>query len=181
VVVVDLEPIRDERGFFARAWCPDEFAAAGLDVRWAQENVAFNVHKGTLRGLHLQLPPHSEVKLVRCTRGGVWDVAVDLRPDSPTYRRSTGVELTADNHRSLLVPKGCAHGYLTLVDTVEMRYLTSHPYAPDAATGVRYDDPFVDVEWPGNVTVVSENDRTWPLLAGDGDPRLDPHSLGGSG
>lgn len=176
VVVVDIEPIRDERGFFARAWSPDEFAEAGIDVLWAQENVAFNSAKGTLRGLHFQLPPHAEVKLVRCTMGAVWDTAVDLRPDSPTYRKSTGVELTADNHRSLLVPIGCAHGYLTLEDEVEMRYLTSHPYAPKAATGVRYDDPYVDVEWPGDITALSKSDSSWPSLTGDDDPRVRLHA-----
>jgi dTDP-4-dehydrorhamnose 3,5-epimerase len=172
VVVVDIEPVRDSRGFFARAWSPDEFSAAGIDVEWAQENVAFNEHKGTLRGLHFQLPPHAETKLVRCTRGRVWDVAVDLRPASPTFAQSTGVELNADNRRSLLVPVGCAHGYLTLSDHVEMRYLTSHPYAPQAASGVRYDDPALAVEWPEEVRLLSENDRTWQLLDADADPRL---------
>lgn len=178
VIAIDIQQIRDERGFFARAWCPDEFAAAGLDVPWAQENLAFNLVEGTLRGLHFQRPPHAEVKLVRCTRGAVWDVAVDLRPESPTFRRSTGLELSDDNHRSLLIPVGCAHGYVTLTDTVEMRYLTSHPYAAAAASGVRYDDPYLDVDWPVEASVLSENDLSWPLLDGSDDSRLF-HGVGG--
>jgi dTDP-4-dehydrorhamnose 3,5-epimerase len=172
VVIVELEPIADERGFFARAWCPDEFRDAGLDTTWVQENVSYNTRRGTLRGLHFQSPPHAEVKLVRCTRGAVWDVAVDLRPDSPSFRRSVGVELSADNHRSLYIPEGCAHGYLTLTDDVEMRYLTSHPYAAQAATGVPYDDPLLAVEWPDEPLVLSENDRKWTPFAGVDDPRL---------
>jgi dTDP-4-dehydrorhamnose 3,5-epimerase len=174
VVIVELELIEDERGFFARAWCPDEFANAGLDVTWVQENVAYNSRRGTLRGLHFQTAPHAEVKLVRCTRGVVWDVAVDIRPDSPTFRESVGVELTAENHRSLYIPEGCAHGYLTLTDDVEMRYLTSHPHAPHAAAGIRYDDPLLAVRWPGEALILSEKDRTWEPLAGVDDVRLAP-------
>lgn len=164
VLVVDIEPIVDERGFFARAWCPAEFGAAGLHATWVQESVAYNVQHGTLRGLHFQRSPHAEVKLVRCTRGAVWDVAVDLRPRSTTFREAVGVELSADNHRSLYIPEGCAHGYLTLTDDVDMRYLMSYPYVPDAASGVRYDDPMLDVTWPGEILVVSEKDRSWPPL-----------------
>lgn len=173
VVIVELEPIEDERGFFARAWCPEEFAEAGLHTTWVQENIAYNTRRGTLRGLHFQSAPYAEVKLVRCTRGAVWDVAVDLRPDSPSFRRSVGVELSGDNHWSLYIPEGCAHGYLTLTDDVEMRYLTSHPHAPQASTGIRYDDPLLAVEWPGEVLLLSENDRTWPPLTGVDDARLD--------
>jgi dTDP-4-dehydrorhamnose 3,5-epimerase len=172
VFVIDLEPVRDDRGFFARAWCPAEFAAAGLLVTWAQENVAYNRQKGTLRGLHYQRSPHWEVKLVRCTRGSVWDVAVDLRPESSSYRSFVGVELSADNRRSLYIPEGCAHGYLTLTDDVEMRYLTSRPYAPEAAMGVLYDDPELGISWPGKILVVSENDRTWPALTATAPPEL---------
>jgi dTDP-4-dehydrorhamnose 3,5-epimerase len=172
VVIVELEPIEDERGFFARAWCPDEFADAGIATTWVQENIAYNTRRRTLRGLHFQSAPHAEVKLVRCTRGQVWDVAVDLRPDSPTFRQSVGVELSAENHRSLYIPEGYAHGYLTLSDGVEMRYLTSHPYVPEASTGVPYADPFLAVEWPGEPEILSEKDRTWPPLTGADDVRL---------
>jgi dTDP-4-dehydrorhamnose 3,5-epimerase len=172
VVIVEIEPIEDERGFFARAWCPDEFAKAGLHTVWAQENVAHNKRRGTLRGLHFQTAPHAEVKLVRCTSGAVWDVAVDLRPGSPSFLQHVGVDLTQENHRSLYIPEGCAHGYLTLSDKVELRYLTSHPYAPHAATGLMFDDPALDIRWPGDVRLLSENDRTWAPLAGVGDARL---------
>jgi dTDP-4-dehydrorhamnose 3,5-epimerase len=172
VVIVELEPIEDERGFFARAWCPDEFADAGIPTTWVQENIAYNVRRGTLRGLHFQSAPHAEVKLVRCTRGVVWDVAVDLRPESPTFRQSVGVELSAENHRSLYIPEGCAHGYLTLSDDVEMRYLTSHEHAPQSAGGILYNDPFLAVEWPGEALILSEKDRTWPPLSGVDDIRL---------
>ncbi len=126
--------------------------------------MAFNPRQGTLRGMHLQAAPHAERKLVRCTRGAVWDVALDLRPGSGSWGRSVGVELSADNHRALLVPEGCAHGYLTLADDSEVRYLTSHPYAPSAATGVRHDDPTLGLEWPGQILLVSAADATWPLL-----------------
>ena len=135
VFAIDLEPVEDDRGFFARSWCPAEFEAAGLRVTWAQENVAFNRRAGTLRGLHFQREPHWEVKLVRCTRGAVWDVAVDLRPQSATYLSSIGLELGANNRRSLYIPEGCAHGYLTLTDDVEMRYLTSRPTPPRLQPG----------------------------------------------
>jgi dTDP-4-dehydrorhamnose 3,5-epimerase len=162
--VIDVDPVADERGFFARTWCRDEFATRGLVTSFPQENVTFNHRRGTLRGLHLQLVPHAEAKVVRCTRGRAWDVAVDLRPGSPTRRRIAGVELSADNHRMLYVPEGCAHGYLTRVDDTEVSYLTSAIYAPDAATGVRHDDPALDVPWPEPVLVVSAADRSWPLL-----------------
>jgi dTDP-4-dehydrorhamnose 3,5-epimerase len=166
--VVELEPIEDERGLFARAWCAREFSENGLETAFVQENVGFSGRAGTLRGLHFQRAPHDEVKLVRCTAGAVWDVAVDLRDDSPTYRRSTGVELSAAARNMLYVPRGCAHGYLTLTDDAETRYLTSQYYAPDAASGVRYDDPALDIPWPADVVVASEADRSWPLLAGEG-------------
>jgi len=164
VTVVEIAEIRDERGFFARSWCEDEFAERGIGGGWAQENIGFNPRRGTLRGLHLQIAPHAERKLVRCTRGAVWDVAVDLRQGSSSWGRSVGVELTADNHTMLHVPDGCAHGYLTLADDTEVRYLTSRRYAPAAATGVRYDDPMLGLAWPEEIVLVSEADASWALL-----------------
>ena len=164
VVEVDLEPIEDDRGFFARGWCRDEFAAAGLAATFVQENVGFSVRAGTLRGLHYQHAPYAEVKLVRCTAGSVWDVAVDLRPASDTYCQWVGVELSAERRNMVYVPEGCAHGYLTLTDGAEVRYLTSQPYAPEAAAGVRFDDEALGIQWPRAVAVVSEQDRSWPSL-----------------
>jgi dTDP-4-dehydrorhamnose 3,5-epimerase len=169
VKVVGLAEIRDERGFFARSWCEDEFAEQGIGGGWVQENVGFNPRPGTLRGMHLQLAPHAERKLVRCTRGAIWDVAVDLREGSSSWGRSVGVELTADNHTMLHVPEGCAHGYLTLSRDTEVRYLTSHRYAPSAATGVRHDDPMLNLTWPDRILLVSEADASWPLLGEQAD------------
>ena len=165
VVVIEIDPIEDDRGFFARAWCRREFEEHGLDVAFVQENVGFSTSAGTMRGLHFQRPPFAEVKLVRCTAGAVWDVAADLRAGSPTYLTSVGVELGADRRTMLLVPEGCAHGYLTLTDAAEVRYLTSQFYAAEAAGGVRYDDEALGIEWPGEVAIVSEQDSSWPLLA----------------
>jgi dTDP-4-dehydrorhamnose 3,5-epimerase len=164
VVTIELDPIEDERGLFARAWCRNEFAEHGLDAEFVQENVGFSVAMGTLRGLHFQRAPFAAAKLVRCTSGAVWDVAVDLRPASSTYLQSLGVELRADRRNMLFVPEGCAHGYLTLTDGAEVRYLTSQFYAPEAVAGVRYDDEALGIEWPGEVSVVSGQDASWPLL-----------------
>jgi dTDP-4-dehydrorhamnose 3,5-epimerase len=164
VAVVEVEPIEDERGFFARSWCLREFADHGLHASFVQENVGFNRLSGTLRGLHFQHAPFEEVKLVKCTSGVVWDVAVDLRLSSPTYCRWTGVELSAQKRTMLYVPKGCAHGYLSLTDRAEIRYLTSEFFEPDAASGVRYDDPALALKWPAEIRLVSERDRTWHLL-----------------
>lgn len=161
--VVGLELIEDERGFFARSWCAAEFAENGLTDVFVQENLGYSIRRGTLRGLHFQRTPHAEAKLVRCTRGAVWDVALDLRPDSTAAGRWVGFELSAANHRMLFVPEGCAHGYVTLTPDAEVRYMTSRPYDPDAADGVRYDDPAFGITWPVEVVVVSEQDRTWPL------------------
>jgi dTDP-4-dehydrorhamnose 3,5-epimerase len=165
VVVIEIDPIEDERGLFARVWCRREFAEHGLDVEFVQENVGFSFSAGTMRGLHFQRPPFAEVKLVRCTAGAVWDVAADLRPGSPTYLTSVGVELRGDRRNMLYVPAGCAHGYLTLTDAAEVRYLTSQFYAADAVGGVRHDDEALAIEWPREVAIVSEQDRSWPLLA----------------
>lgn len=160
--LVSLRKIEDRRGFFARGWCADEFAQHGLAPRMTQLNVGFSHSRGTLRGLHYQVAPHAEAKFVRCTRGAVFDVIVDLRRDSPTHRQWLGVELTSDNGLMLYAPEGCAHGYLTLVDDTETYYLTSSPYAADAARGVRYNDPAFAIEWPQPVTVISEPDERWP-------------------
>jgi dTDP-4-dehydrorhamnose 3,5-epimerase len=146
--VVEPERLEDERGFFARTFSADEFAARGLDERVAQCSTSFNAAAGTLRGLHYQAAPHGEAKLVRCTRGAIYDVAVDLRPDSPTYLRWCGRELNADDGRALFVPEGCAHGFQTLVDDSEVLYQISTPYIPEAARGVRWDDPVFGIEWP---------------------------------
>lgn len=165
--VVDLEPREDERGFFARAWCRDEFAAQGLSTELVQCNISYNRHKGTVRGMHFQNAPHAEIKLVRCTQGAIYDVIIDLRPDSPAHKRWIGVELTAANRRTLYVPKGFAHGFQTLADETETFYQVSDPYAPDSEGGVRFDDPAFGIEWPlGAPTVVSGKDQGWPLYTG---------------
>ena len=154
--------IGDERGFFARAWCAQEYADAGLKATIVQSNMAVSARKGTLRGLHYQTAPHQEVKIVRCVRGAMFDVIVDLREGSPTYRKWVGYRLDTDNHHALVVPEGCATGYMTLADDTEMYYHTTAAYAPDVATGVRYDDPAFGIEWPMTPTVVSDQDQAWP-------------------
>jgi dTDP-4-dehydrorhamnose 3,5-epimerase len=146
--VVEPERIEDERGFFARTFSSDEFAGRGLDTRVNQCSTSFNATLGTLRGLHYQTAPHGEAKLVRCTRGAVYDVAVDLRSDSPSYLRWFGVELSADDGCALFVPEGCAHGFQTLTEATEVLYQISTPYVPAAASGVRWDDPAFGIEWP---------------------------------
>lgn len=161
---LDLETYEDERGFFARAYCEHEFAAHDLATRMVQTNVSFNRRRGTLRGMHYQAAPHQEAKLVRCTRGAIYDVMVDMRPESPTYRRWAGVELSAANGRMLYVPKGCAHGLITLADDTEVTYQVSAFYAPSHERGLRYDDPAIGIEWPIDVAVISEKDRAWPYL-----------------
>jgi dTDP-4-dehydrorhamnose 3,5-epimerase len=160
--VIEQERHADERGFFARTWCAQELSARGLEAALAQCSVSFNRRRGTLRGLHYQAPPHAEVKVVRCTRGAVYDVAVDLRPDSPSFRRWTAAELTADNGRALYIPRGFAHGLYVLADDTEVTYQISAPYAPEAARGLRWDDPFLGVDWPGPVEVIAPRDREFP-------------------
>ena len=163
--LIEPEPIADERGFFARTWCREEFADHGLTPELAQANISFNHRKGTLRGLHYQEPPHAEAKLVRSVRGAIWDLALDLRPDSPTYLAWFGAELTAGNRAMLYVPEDCAHGFLTLTDDTEVAYQMSAPYAPQAARGVRFDDPAFGIEWPGEVVMINERDRAYPDFA----------------
>ena len=163
--VVEPEPVRDDRGFFARSFCQNEFRARGLDPAVAQCNISFNSRRGTLRGLHFQVKPHEEAKLVRCTRGAIWDVIVDLREVSPTRYQWFSVDLSADNHRALYVPPGFAHGFQTLVDDSEVLYLMSEFYHPESARGLRWDDPAFGISWPYADPVISSRDRSYPLLA----------------
>ena len=161
--VLELERHEDERGFFARAWCRDEFAEHGLVPYLAQCSISRNALAGTLRGMHFQRAPHEEAKLVRCTSGAIFDVIVDLRPESPTYAEWLGVELDASRGNALYVPKGFAHGFQTLVDATEVLYMISDPYVPEAASGVRWDDPAFGIEWPEtDARTISDRDRVWP-------------------
>jgi dTDP-4-dehydrorhamnose 3,5-epimerase len=164
--LIELKCIRDDRGFFARSFCANEFAAQGLHEVFVQQNNSQSLNKGTIRGLHYQVAPHAEVKVMRCLRGAIYNVFVDLRPASRTYRRWQGFELTADNRRQLYVPEGFANGYQALTDEAEVAYLVSVPYAPGAEGGVRYDDPEFAITWPIEVTVVSDKDRAWPNFIG---------------
>jgi dTDP-4-dehydrorhamnose 3,5-epimerase len=159
VYVVEIEPAADERGFFARTWSSLELRERGLNPALAECSVSGNRRKGTLRGLHYQRAPHEEAKLVRCTQGAIFDVAVDLRPSSPSFRRWVGVELSAENRRALYVPEGCAHGFQTLMDDTEVLYQISVPYVPAATAGVRWDDPAFGVAWPLPPSVMTERDR----------------------
>jgi dTDP-4-dehydrorhamnose 3,5-epimerase len=159
--IIDPEPRQDERGFFARTWCEREFAAQGLHLRWVQCNISFSKDRGTVRGLHYQAAPYAEAKLIRCTIGAIYDVIIDLRPDSPTFKRWAAVELTADNHRMLYVPEGFGHGFQTLVDGTEVFYQMSQFYAPDYARGVRWDDPAFEIAWPVETRIISERDRVF--------------------
>jgi dTDP-4-dehydrorhamnose 3,5-epimerase len=163
-VIVDLEPHTDDRGLFARTFDAEEFAAQGIDAGVAQCNLSFNHRAGTLRGLHRQVPPHAEGKLVRCTAGAIVDVAVDVRAESPTYGQHVMVELTATNRRALFVPPYVAHGYQTLVDDTEVVYQVSGPYAPGGEEGFRYDDPAFGLSWPLPVALISAKDAGWPLV-----------------
>jgi dTDP-4-dehydrorhamnose 3,5-epimerase len=168
VWVLEIERLPDERGFFARIWDRGEFAKRGLADRFVQCSVSYNLLRGTLRGLHFQTAPHEEAKLVRCTAGAIFDVAVDLRPESPTYCGWFGVELSAENRSALYVPQGCAHGFLTLVDGVEVAYQISDFHAQDAVAGVRWDDPSFGIEWPADVAVINERDASYPDFAVSG-------------
>lgn len=164
--VIDPTPHEDDRGRFFRAWCAQEFAEHGINFAPVQANMGFSTRKGTVRGMHFQVAPALEAKLVRCTRGAMFDVVLDVRPDSKTCGKWYGVELTADNARMLYLPEGCAHGYQTLEDRTEMHYMASHIYAPNAARGARFDDPAFQIHWPLPVSAISEQDRNWPLSAG---------------
>ncbi len=161
--IIEMDKIEDERGFFARAWCQTEFLQHGIIPDLVQCNVSFNPKRNTLRGLHYQVKPHEEAKLVRCTQGAIYDVIVDLRPESPSFKRWFAVELTARNHRSLYIPGGCAHGFQTLVDNTEVFYQMSTVYCPEAARGLRWNDPLFQIEWPPCAArLVSDRDRNYP-------------------
>ena len=161
--IIDPSPHRDDRGHFQRAWCVREFEQQGINFLPVQANMQFSVLKGTVRGMHLQVAPALEAKLVRCTRGAVFDVALDLRPDSPSYGEWCSAELTAENGRMLYVPEQCAHGYQNIEEHSEVLYMTSAFYAPEAVRGIRFDDPAFGIQWPLPVTSISEQDRNWPL------------------
>lgn len=156
------EKIPDERGFFARTWSETEFEERGLDSRLVQCSLSFNTRKGTLRGMHYQREPYAETKIVRCTRGEIYDVVLDLRTGSQTFKEWVAVQLSADNHQMLYIPKGCAHGFQTLSAGAEVFYQMSEFYRPESATGVRWNDPAFAIEWPLEVTVISERDRAYP-------------------
>jgi dTDP-4-dehydrorhamnose 3,5-epimerase len=163
--VVELEPRSDERGFFARTFCRQEFEERGLDPLVAQANLAVSPVAGTVRGLHYQLAPMAEAKLVRCVRGAIFDVVVDVRPGSKTYLQHVAVALSAANRRALYVPRGFAHGCQTLAPDTEVLYQTSEFYSSEHERGLRYDDPALGIEWPVPVSVISEKDSSWPLVA----------------
>lgn len=166
--IVELKRLEDERGFFARSFCQDEFEAHGLNPCVVQCNVSFNKQAGTLRGMHFQVAPHAEAKLVRCTMGAVYDVIIDLRPESPTFKQWVGVELTADNRRAIYISEGFAHGAQTLADNTELFYQMSAPYHGPSASGVRWDDPAFGIAWPelpstqSSGRIIVERDRNWP-------------------
>jgi dTDP-4-dehydrorhamnose 3,5-epimerase len=170
VYLIEMEKHGDDRGFFARAYCEREFADAGLVANFVQANNVLSARRGTLRGLHYQLPPAAEVKVVRALRGALYDVVVDLRPGSSTYLKSFGAELNDQNKLCMYVPRGFAHGMITLVDNVETFYLVSDFYAPERERGLRYDDPVLDIEWPVSPVEISQKDSTWPVF--------DPHFHG---
>jgi len=163
--IVELDKREDERGFFARAYCAREFEEHGLRPQMVQANTSYNHKKGTLRGMHYQVPPASEPKFIRCIRGAVWDVIIDMRPESPTYLEHIGIELSADNRRAIYVPDLFAHGNQALTDGAELFYLVGEYYTPGCERGVRFDDPAIGIDWPLPVTVISEKDANWPLLS----------------
>lgn len=163
--LVEPERIEDERGFFARTWSEREFAERGLNPQLVECNISLNLKKGTLRGMHFQIAPHAQAKLVRCTRGALYDVIIDLREDSSTFKQWLGIELTADNYRMLYVPEGFAHGFQTLADQTEILYQMSEVYAPEYARGVRWDDPAFAIEWPeAPERIINERDRNYPSI-----------------
>ena len=159
---IDLTRHQDDRGFFARAWCQKEFEDAGLVSRIVQVNLSRSARQGTLRGLHYQAAPYAETKVIRCTRGAIWDAIVDVRPASLTYKQWLGLTLTADNYTMLYVPEGFAHGFITLTDDAEVTYQVSQFYTPGAERGIRWNDPALGVEWPVPVNVISDKDDHWP-------------------
>jgi dTDP-4-dehydrorhamnose 3,5-epimerase len=165
--VIEIEPRGDERGFFARAFCKRELAQAGLNAEIVQINNSLSRRQGTLRGIHYQLAPKAEEKIVRCIRGALYDAIVDMRPDSPTFLQHFGVELTAENRKALYVPKGFGHAFLSLKDDTETLYMVTEYYAPDRERGLRYDDPQLAIPWPISPMIVSDKDRAWPDFSRD--------------
>ncbi|MFC4844737.1 dTDP-4-dehydrorhamnose 3,5-epimerase [Bradyrhizobium sp. GCM10023182] len=159
---IELEKRGDDRGFFARLFCQREFETAGVPMSAVQINNSLSAKAGTLRGMHYQLPPAAEIKVVRCIRGALYDAIIDIRPDSPTFGKSFGVELTAENRMMIMVPRGFAHGILTLTDDTEAFYLVSAFYGPEQERGIRFDDPRFGIDWPRSPVEVSPKDRTWP-------------------
>ena len=162
--LIEIDPIQDTRGFFARTYCEDQFSAYGLETHWPQCSISYNRRRGTLRGLHYQIPPHEETKLVRCTQGAVFDVIVDLRPDSVTHRQWFSTILSQDNRHMLYVPAGFAHGFQTLVDESEVYYQISQRYVPEASAGIRWNDPALGIKWPLSDPILSDRDRAYPDL-----------------
>ncbi len=159
--IIELEKREDVRGFFARTWCKNEFESHGLNTNFVQANMSYNKKKGTLRGMHYQISPYEEIKLVRCTKGAIYDVIIDLRPDSPTYKKWIGVELTTKNYKMLYVPENFAHGLITLDDNTEVSYQVSQFYSPGSECGARYNDPAFGIKWPLDVQVISDKDKNW--------------------
>lgn len=162
--IIDIEPREDERGFFARSWCEDEFQKHGLNPRLVQCNISFNKKRGTLRGMHYQIAPFAEAKVVRCTMGAIYDVIIDLRSDSPAFKQWVSVELTAENRRAFYIPEGFAHGFQTLMDNTEAFYQMSEFYHPECARGVRWDDPAFEIEWLEKEKIVSNKDQSFLLF-----------------
>ena len=165
--VIEIERVEDERGFFARTWDKNEFIERNLDYEFIQSSVSRNSKKGTFRGMHFQGKPYDETKIVRCTKGKIFDVIIDLRSNSKTFKKWFAIELSEDNHRMLYIPKGFAHGFQTLEDNSEVFYQNSEIHMPEFERGVRFDDPFFNIEWPINEKIVSEKDRSWPLVSND--------------
>lgn len=159
---IELEKKVDERGFFARTWCVNEFTEHGLNTNFVQQNMSLTLKKGTLRGMHFQKAPHSETKVVRCTRGRIFDVIIDLRPESPTHKKWFGIELSKENCKMLYIPEGFAHGFVTLERNCEVSYLVTAFYSPQAESGVRYNDPVFGIKWPIQVTTISNKDMSFP-------------------
>lgn len=162
--IIDVNKLEDDRGFFGRVWCKKEFEEHGLNSNAVQANVSYNKLKGTLRGMHFQTPPHSETKTVRCTAGAIYDVIVDIRPESATFRQWIGVELSGDNFRMLYVPEGFAHGFITLTDHASVHYMVTQYYTPGAEAALRFNDPAFNIEWPMKPVVVSDKDMNHPLF-----------------
>jgi dTDP-4-dehydrorhamnose 3,5-epimerase len=160
--IIDIEKYNDERGFFARSWCENEMMEHGININIIQTNISFNKHKGTLRGMHFQKAPYQEAKFVRCTNGSIWDVIIDLRKESPTFKQWVGFELTRRNYRMLYIPKDFAHGFITLEDDTEVSYLMSEIYVPNASCTIRWNDPFFKINWPFQPYVISEKDKLQP-------------------